>query len=112
MNDKIIKKFESSYPDIKINKTKTCIPHILNISLMDIKSETFVHALAEDEIYVGTKTACSKGEMSHTIMTLYNDKKRAQTTIRISLSHLTTLDEVYTFLNAFDKVYQQLISLK
>ncbi len=110
LNDKIIKKL-ATYPKIKINQTCYSIPHILNVSLIDIKSETFVHALEEDEIYIGTKTACSKGEMSSTIMALYNDKKRAQTTIRISLSHLTTVDEVNKFLKAFDLKYQKLISL-
>ena len=108
LNEKIVNKLSQKYKDIKLNKTKWCIPHILNISLMNIKSETFVHALEEEEIYVGTKTACTKGELSNAVMVLYNDKKRAETTIRISLSHLTTLDEVYKFLEVFASKYQKL----
>ncbi len=110
LNSKIIKKLEN-FPKIKINQTCYSIPHILNISLIDIKSETFIHALEEEKIYIGTKTACSKGEMSNTIMAIYNDKKRAQTTIRISLSHLTTVDEINKFLQVFTLKYQKLISL-
>lgn len=111
LNEKITKKLEEKYKEIKINKTKCSIPQILNISLMDIKSETFVHALEEEKIYVGTKTACTKGEISNTIMAIYNDKKRAESTIRISLSHLSTLDEINKFLAVFNTKYQQLISL-
>ena len=107
LNEKIVLKLQK-YPDLKINKTSYCIPHILNISLMNIKSETFVHALAEEKIYVSTNTACTKGEISNAIMAIYNDKKRAKTTIRISLSHLTTIDEINKFLNAFENKYSKL----
>lgn len=107
LNEKLINRFET-YPDIKINSTSYSIPHILNISLMDIKSETFVHALAKEEVYVSTTTACSKGEPSPAVMAVYNDNKRATSTIRISLSHLTTLDEINKFLNIFAKCYEQL----
>ena len=110
LNEKIIRKLEK-YKKIKINKTSYSIPHILNISLMDIKSETFVHAMAQEEIYIGTKTACSKGELSNTVMALYDDKKRAQTTIRISISHLTTLDEINKFISIFEQKYEELNSL-
>lgn len=110
LNDKLVTKL-STYPDIKINKSKYCIPHILNISLMDIKSETFVHALEEKNIYVSTNTACSKGDTSGTIMAVYNDETRANTTIRISLSHNTTLNEINKFLTIFDEKYNELKSL-
>ena len=39
-----------------INSSKYCIPHILNISLMNIKPETFIHALEKDDIYIAIKT--------------------------------------------------------
>ena len=47
-NDKIVQHL-LKYPNIKINTSKYCIPHILNISLMGIKPETFIHALEKDE---------------------------------------------------------------
>lgn len=110
LNEKIVNKLKN-YPQIKINKTKYSIPHILNISLMNIKSETFVHAMAEDNVFVSTNTACSKGEPSSAIMAIYNDKKRAETTLRISLSHMTTLDEINEFLRIFANHYEELSDL-
>lgn len=111
LNDKIIDEF-SNYEDIYINHSKICIPHILNISFKNIKAESFLHALEEYEIYVSTNTACASGQLSTSIMALYNDKKRASSTLRISLSYLTTTDEVNKFLACFKLVYQKLNSLK
>ena len=100
------------YPNIKINTSKYCIPHILNISLMDIKPETFIHALETDEIYVSSNTACSKGKRSEAVMNMYKDELRASTTIRISLSSMTLPSEITEFLDSFDKHYNELIKLK
>ncbi|MGM9834686.1 MAG: cysteine desulfurase family protein [Bacilli bacterium] len=108
LNEKICDKLESTYPKIMINKTKYSIPHILNISLMTIKPETFLHALEEHEIYIGSNTACSSLDISTAVMAVYNDKKRAGTTLRISLSHVTTNEEINKFLNSFEQVYKRL----
>lgn len=110
LNDKL-RSTISKYPDIKINKTNYSIPHILNISLMNIKPETFIHALEKRDIYVGSNTACSHGKISQTVMAVYNDEVRASTTIRISLSHLTSFDDLNKFLYSFDIVYNKLNEL-
>ena len=109
-NEKVIK-FIKKYENIKINNSKYCIPHIINISLMDIKPETFIHAMERHEIYISSNTACSSGKLSTSVMALYNDKIRAETTIRISLSCLTKLEEITVFLNTFNGVYEKLHSL-
>ena len=110
LNEKVCKDLEK-YPDIKINKTKYSIPHILSVSLMDIKPETFVHALEEDEVYIGTNTACASGDLSSSVMAVYGDKVRATTTIRISISHVTTNEEISKFLNLFAINYNKLKNL-
>lgn len=110
LNEKICNELKN-LDGIQINKSKISIPHILNISLDGIKPETFIHALEEYDIYIGTNTACSSGDLSTSVMAIYNDKKRAMSTIRISLSHLTTTDEINKFLNSFKLVYHKLHSL-
>lgn len=116
--EEMVKKYQekiishlNEYPDIKINTSKYCIPHILNISLMTIKPETFIHALEADEVYVSSNTACSSGKRSESVMNIYHDELRANTTIRISLSYLTQPSEITEFLNSFDKNYKELNSL-
>ena len=110
LNNKIMANFLKQ-PKILINNTKYSIPHIINISLMDIKPETFIHALENHEIYVGSNTACASGKISATVFNLYKDKKRALTTIRISLSYLTKNDEISEFLTVFTNVYHKLLEL-
>ena len=110
LNDKVTEEMRK-YPNIKINNTKYSIPHMLNISLMNINPETFIHAMEENEIYIGTNTACASGELSTSVMAVYNDKKRATTSIRISISHVTTNEEINKFLKYFDVEYKKLNSL-
>ncbi len=109
-NDKICE-YLSKYPKILINKTSYSIPNILNISLMDIKPETFIHALEKHDVYVSSNTACSSGKISSAVLGVYGDKQRALTTIRISLSYMTTTEEVNEFINIFDNVYNKLMEL-
>ena len=68
-------------------------------------------AMDNEEIYLSTNTACSSGETSNAVMALYNDIKRASHTIRISLSSITTSDEIDKFLKAFDRNFESLNSL-
>ena len=109
-NDKICE-FLSGYPKILINKTPYSIPNILNISLMNIKPETFIHALEKHDVYVSSNTACSSGKISSAVLGVYGDKQRALTTIRISLSYMTTNEEVNEFINIFESVYNKLMEL-
>jgi len=110
LNQKIVDAL-SKYEGVMINKTKYSIPHILNISLRNIKAETFLHALEEFEVYVSSNTACASGNLSTSVLAIYNDRIRASSTLRISLSHLTTTDEVNKFITYFDQIYKKLSGL-
>jgi cysteine desulfurase len=110
LNDKICDEL-SKYEGIKINKTKYSIPHILNVSFDNIRPETFIHSMEDDEIYLSTNTACSSGDLSTSVMAIYGDKKRAMGTIRISLSYVTTNEEITKFLNLFKMKFNELNSL-
>lgn len=111
LNEKIVNTL-SKYPNILFNKTKYSIPHILNISVMDVMPEVTVHALANHEIYVSSNTACSSGEVSNAVLAVYNDLNRAKHTIRISLSHVTTTEEINRFLEVFKEEYEKLSKLQ
>jgi len=111
LNDKITSSL-SKYPNIIINKTKYSIPQILNISVMDVMPEVMVHALDKHEIYVSTNTACSSGDISNSVIAIYNDINRAKHTLRISLSYVTTTEEVNKFLEIFKEEYENLSNLK
>ena len=68
------------------------------------------HALEEYDIYISTQTACSKeGEMSRAVYALTKDMERAKTSIRVSISYVTTKEEIDEFLKYFDICYKKLI---
>lgn len=109
LNKKIIDKL-STYENVYINSTNKSIVNTINISIKGIKPETFIHALEEYEIYVSTKSACSSADaMSNSVYAVTKDKERASNTIRISLSYLTTEEEIDKFLEVFDKCYNHLL---
>ncbi len=110
INEKIVNEL-NNYEHVLINKTKNSISQIINLSILNIKPETFIRAMDSHEVYLSTNTACSSGDISNAVMALYNDKKRAEHTIRISLSHLTTLDEVNRFLKYFGEEYNKLSNM-
>ena len=79
---------------VNINSNNICVPQIFNLSLKKIKSETFVRAIEKDEIYISTTTACSSNEPSSILKHITSDKEVNSTSIRISISHLTTKEEI------------------
>lgn len=103
----------SGYEKVRINSNKCSIPHILNISILGVKPETMLHALEEGDIFVSTQSACSSNNSeSKAVYVITHDKDRANSSIRISLSHLTTYEELDEFLKVFDKCYNSLTSLR
>ncbi len=108
LNKKIIDKLKK-YEEVHINSTVNSIPNTINFSLRNIKPETFIHALDEKEIYISTKSACSSADsMSNAVFALTKDKELSNASLRVSLSYLTTEEEVKTFLKVFDEAYKQL----
>lgn len=100
------------YEGVSINSNEYSIPHILNLSVIGIKPETMLHALEEFDIYISTQSACATGASSKAVMALTGDIEKANSSIRISLSKLTTKDELDKFLVAFDKCYNKLLLKK
>lgn len=91
----------SQIEDVVINTPlKHAIPHILNFSCVGYKPEVILHALEANECYVSTKSTCSshKNDVSRTLAAMHVSDDIAQSAIRISLSHLTTQEEIDEFI--------------
>ena len=101
------------YDKVKINSNDYSIPHILNISVLGVKPETMLHALESKGVYISTQSACSNtNAKSKSVLELTNNIDRATSSIRISLSHLTTMEEIEEFINIFDICYRELTCLR
>ena len=109
LNEQLVKNLKNN-ENIIINSSSTSIPHIINISIPGIKPETLLHYLEQKDIYISTKTACSKDNSdSLTLTTLNKDKLISSSSIRISISHLTKNDEIEMFTNVLNQAIKDLI---
>ena len=76
-------------------------PYILNFSILDRKGGETVEYLSKKGICISQKSACSLNNTpSKTVMAIYHDKKRALSSVRVSLSYLTTKDEINALIEA------------
>lgn len=92
-----------------INSNNNCVYHIINLSVLGIKPETMLHALASKDIYISTKTACSDdASLSLSVLEFTKNKDLARNSIRISLSYLTTKEEIDYFLTVFKEKINEL----
>ena len=85
-------------PDITVNGLtgKDSAPHIVSASIRGIRSEVLLHALEDRGIYVSSGSACSSNRphVSDTLKAIGVDKELLDSTLRFSMSVLTTEDEI------------------
>ena len=110
MNDHLRKEL-AKYPAVRINSPENAVPHILNLSVRGVKGTAFQRALGLHGVCVSVKSACSaEGTPSKAVFAVSRDRKNALSSWRISLSHLTTWEELQEFLQIFDSCYKELVS--
>lgn len=81
---------------------KNHAPHILNLTLPAIKSETMLHYLSSEGIFVSSGSACSSngGHLSSALTAYGRSESDADSSIRVSFSKNNTEDEVDTLAEA------------
>ena len=85
------------------------MPHILNLSVTGTRGSDFQKALARRGVCVSVKSACSvENTPSRAVYAVSRDRKNALALWRISLSHLTTENELNEFLEIFKICYKEL----
>ncbi len=98
INNYLIEKL-NNIDGIVVNSNEYCIPHILNFSCLNIKPETMLHALEEHDIYISTQSACSSNtSKSRAVYALTRNEEISSHSLRVSLSHLTTKEEIDEFI--------------
>lgn len=84
------------------------IPQILNASFLDIEAHKLHKELSKRQIYVSTQTACnSDSSFSQLVRNLTGSDKRAETSIRISLSHLTKKVELVQLIDSIKEIINE-----
>ncbi len=90
---------------VHINSPEDAMPNTLNISLVGKDTKHVIEELGKQEIYLSTTTACALGNMpSKSVLAITGDEVLASNTIRISMSHLTTMEEIKEFIDVFKNI--------
>ncbi len=87
---------DATFEEISITDPKSHAPHILNITLPKIKSETMLHFLSAEGIFVSSGSACSSNSrhVSSALVAYGRTEAEADCSIRISFSHENSRDDV------------------
>ena len=99
---------------ISITDPKSHAPHILNLTLPSIKSETMLHYLSSLGIYVSSGSACSSNSRSvSSALTAYGRSvAEADSSIRISFSHRNESSDVDALADALKSGLLKLARIK
>ena len=90
----------SRIPEARVNgpeeSAETCAPHILNIALMPVRSQTMLFALEGDGVYVSAGSACAsrKQKISPVLRAMGVSTEQADCSLRFSLCPETTAEEI------------------
>lgn len=94
----LVSLIENELEDIKIHSeiSDDFAPHIVNVSLLGVRSEIMLHSLETDGIFVSSGSACSSKRKgySHVLKAMNMKEEYMDSAIRISLSHSNTKEEL------------------
>lgn len=89
--------------NVFINSPMNALANILNFSLISSTSHQVQKYLSDKEIYVSTTSACSSNQgFSRVVKVLTKDDLRSQSSIRVSISHLSEKTEIDALINALE----------
>lgn len=95
---------------LKMNSPINASPYVLNIYFENKRGEVIMNALSSKGIYISTKSACSSKSKDYSV-SIYEMTKNdtvSKNSLRISLSHLTTIDELNIFIEELKSIVETL----
>lgn len=99
----------SALPNVVINSSaEHCSPFLLNCSVLGYRSETLLHFLASNGIYVSSGSACSKGAKSHVLAAMGRSEREIDSALRVSLCEYNTPREAERFCETIKAAMQSL----
>ena len=104
----------AAFSEISITNPESHAPHILNITLPKIKSETMLHYLSSEGIFVSSGSACSSNSrhVSSALVAYGRSEAEADSSIRISFSHENTREDVDALCEALESGLTRLARMR
>jgi len=99
--------FFDKFDNVRINSPQTSIPYVINVSVEGVGAFAFQQLLDKRGVCISTKSACSSPKTpSKPVLVVTQDKKNARSSWRLSLSHMTTQEEIETFQSIFTDIIE------
>lgn len=93
LNDRCRRRL-AEVPGLVINSAQNAAPHILNVSVTGIRSETMLHFLSSRNIFLSSGSACSRGARSRVLAAMNLPDSRIDSALRISFSRYNSEDDI------------------
>jgi len=100
--------------DVRINAPVISADHIISVTLPDIKSETMLHKLSGEGIFVSSGSACSSHShsVSSVLLAFGLSEKDADCTLRISLSEYNTEEDIDALCTCLEDGIKNLVRIR
>lgn len=98
--------------NVHIHSDENCLPYIINFSVEGIRSETMLHYMAQNGIYISSGSACAKGKKSHVLKALGLSDSLADSALRVSFSRYNTKEDVDELVNTIQNANRTLARSK
>ena len=94
--------------NVRIHSSMEAIPHILNVGIDGIKGHVMRDRLDTHGVCISVKSACSVDSTpSRAVYAVTGNRRQALESWRISLSHLTDMEELEEFLEILDFILKE-----
>ena len=109
-----LKKLAEVSEELKFNLPEKAAPHVLSVTLPAIKSETMLHFLSAEGIFVSSGSACSSNSrhVSSALVAYGRTEEEADCSIRISFSHENTREDVDALCTALEAGLSRLARMR
>ena len=95
-----------------LNLPQKSSPYILNFSVENYKSETLLHYLEKENIFVSSGSACARGEQSYVLKSMGLAADITDSALRISFNFENTKEDIDRLCAVLKKARAELIPVK
>lgn len=102
----------SALDGITVHSPADGSPYILSFSVKGLRSETMLHFLSDQGIYVSSGSACSKGKLSGVLQQFGIRQDLADSTLRVSFCMDNTPEDITALCTALKAAQERLVHKK
>jgi len=110
LRDNLEEEIRKLVPGVKLNGHRTKrLPNTLNLTLPGLRGESIVLAMNQHGISLSSGSACKSGspEPTHVLLAMGRTEEEAHCSVRFSLSHHTTEEDIKDTVSALSRVLEE-----